>query len=255
MLIDSLAADIQSLLKTLEPLGIAAKHPKDLAAAAAHLDAYTDLEHLHSLAASFTAPMVDGANIETRLTAGEVVPDAQLIDYAARATAAGSEIGPAAQAIIRKAETTRVRGARDTLRGIFPALIEDLRAILIDAGDQPGDTLINALRTALTGIDQLAGRDVCDYWCIRNARTGKWAILDRKAAEDVDRSNEAYAKEQREKAARAAGEPKFRLDPTQKPRLLHRRPLPSSGFGGLPITAGDLADHQASKTSPQPLTR
>lgn len=255
MFIDSMAAEIRSLLETLDSLGVTAKHPKEMTTIAAHLDAYTRLEDLSSRATSFTAPMADGSDIEKRLTAGENVSDSEFIDYAARATAAGTPIGPAAQKIIHNAETSRVRGARDTLRAIFPAVIEDLRKVLAEAGDQPENSVITSLRAALSGIDKLAGRDACDYWCIPNVRTAKWAILERDAAEELEKANQAYAEEQRNKAEKLADEPLRADSAPRKPRNLRRQPLQSSGFGGPSFTASDLADYQASKSTPQPLTR
>ena len=254
--IESAAREIKSLIEELGSLGITAKHPKELAVVAVELDAFHDLRRLHDRAASFVATKVDGADLEARLAAAAAaVPDADLIEYAARATAAGSVIGVAAQELIAKAEATRIRNARDVLRRIFPKVIEDLRTALAATEDKPNDALINSLRSALVSIDKLAGKGVCDYWCIRSYRSGKWSILERDLAEELELANGDWIAEQQRKAReRDTTTSEFRISAKPKVRNLRRVPMGSSGFGGAPLTAADLDSYVANKSAPT-LTR
>lgn len=247
----SRTADLQSLLKVLESLGVTGSHSKKIASVTDHLNAYNELENRHSRAAKFAAPQVDGMSIQTRLVAGDEVTDSELIDYAARATAAGGNIGPAAQGIIDSAQNSLIRSASDALRSIFPNLIEDLRGVLKDAGKEPANSLVRDIQQALKGIDTVAGRNQCDYWCMYDAAAAKWEILDRDRAEQLEVMNLQYAATEKARLEREQTT-RFAVRPASKQlRNLRRTALSSSGYGGSSLSEAEVADYAASKATGQ----
>lgn len=242
---DGMILTIESVLDALDRMGILKKRADELRATQDHLEAADSLRDLYGRAAAFTVTAPDGKDLLARLVAGDDVPDKSLIDFAARTTAAHAKVGPAAQSLIDAARTERVRAARDAIRETFPTLLEDLRAVLAEAGAKPDNSLIRLLTNVLKDIDKIAGRDAFDYWCICNHRTEKWAILERAEAEKVELSNQTYVKEKVKEQEEAKRPVRVTTKPT---RLLSRRQPSSSGYGGIgEITAADLEAHRASK--------
>lgn len=253
----SRAGDLRSLIKFLRSLGISEKHAEELAAVTDHLNAYEGLEGLHARAATFVAKNVEETSIQARLASGKQVSDSELIDFAAKTSVAGKNIGLAAQSVINTAQNTRVRSASDAMRSIFPALIEDIRGVLNAAGDEPAPALIRDIQNTLKGIDGIAGRNQCDFWCIYHAAEAKWVILDRDHAEALEMMNQAHAAEQDKKKREQERAVVRGARPARKqPRTLRRTPLPSSGYSNFPLSGADVAAYAASKAAgPQELTR
>jgi hypothetical protein len=250
---DTRNSSLKSLLGRLDDLGIAKKHAKELTVVRDHVAACEELNVRALDVRSLTAPDVTNETeaLQARLAAGKNVTDDELAALAAKST--GREVGPAAERIVETAASMRSIAARDALRPLFGALIEDLRAIIDGADGVISPKRGNEISTALKEIDKLAGRNVCDYWCLPNYRTGKWDILARDDAEVLNKSNELYAEEQRKKKIEEAANPPVRTVKPKPRRQLSREPRTGGARGGFGdrITQADIDDRLAVMASPE----
>lgn len=240
----SAAEALGILLDNLEALGLTPKRPKDMAAVRDALAIYSALGERHDLAYKLTAAPIDSTNLITRLAEGKDILDSEIIEHATRQTAFKSSIESAAKSLFFDAQRASARGARAMIQPLLPDLVADLRQALSEAGEEPGQRTLRAIKSALKCIDLLAGRDVCDYWLIADFSTGKWDVLQREQAEARQRANDAFEKKAKEQALE---EPRpVRVDNRPTRRLQRDTRRGGTGFNAPEITNADLNAWKAS---------